>query len=355
MGKTISIISTKGSSGKSAIAIGAFLKLQDEGIEPGYFKAIGDSSSMTTTAKTDKDVGVISKVVARKFAKEEICPHFFHPEYFLDELSPDASEIPDILEKIKDAFDGIQKQTDYMIIEGNHSYAQYRTVELDDLSIAKEFNAEVIIVAPITDDTDMDELLSAHEYANLRGVKIAGVILNGLSKPAEKRIEQYFIPILEKRGITVIGGLKNATQLEKPTIAEIMEAIGGKLISGDFIKVKNHYIDSFLIGAMGSTAALSFFRKGTNQCVITGGDRADIALAAMETSTNLIIFTGNIAPSINVMNKAEEKGIPLVLSASDTFTVSEKVKKIHTHIQPDEIELCRQQVEDNIHWDKWPK
>jgi len=353
MGKTIILLtSTKGSSGKSAIAIGAFLKLQEEGKEPGYFKGIGDSSSMTAKTRTDKDVGVIASVVARKFAKEDLCPHFLHPDYFLDELTPDSSEV---FEKIKDAFHSIEERTDYMIIEGNHNYAQYRTVGLDDLSLANEFKAQVIIVAPIADDTDFDELLTAHEYAKLRGINIAGVILNGLSKPAEKRIEQYFIPILEKREIPVLGGLKNARQLEKPTIAEVMDAIGGKLISGDFIKVKNRYIEGFLIGAMGSTAALSFFRKGTNQCVITGGDRADIALAAMETSTNLIIFTGNIAPSINVMNKAEEKGIPLVLTASDTFTVSEKVKEIHTHIQPDEIELCRQQVEENINWDKWPK
>lgn len=356
MGKTIILLtSTKGSSGKSAIAIGAFLKLQEEGKEPGYFKAIGDSNSMTAKTRTDKDVGIIAAVVARKFAKEEICPHMLHPEYYLDEITPETSEISEILDKIKDAFQSIEKRTNYMIIEGNHSYAQFRSVGLDDITLALEFEAQVIIVAPIDNDTDMDELLTAHEYVKLRGVNIAGVILNGLSKPAEQRIEQYFIPLLEKRGITVIGGLKNARQLEKPTIAEVMDAIGGKLISGDFIKVKNNYIDGFLIGAMGSTAALSFFRRGTNQCVITGGDRADIALAAMETSTNLIIFTGNIAPSINVMNKAEEKGIPLVLTASDTFTVSEKVKEIHIHIQPDEIELCRQQVEDNIHWDKWPK
>ncbi|MHA2001099.1 MAG: AAA family ATPase, partial [Promethearchaeota archaeon] len=314
---TVLLASTKASSGKSAIAIGAFLKIREEGREPGYFKAIGDSSTLNLKTRTDKDVSVISAVVSRKFAKEEICPQFFHPEYYLDEVS--LGQAPEVLDKIKDAYESIKEKTDYIIIEGNHDYTQYRAIGLDDFSIAKEFGAQVILVAPIRDDNDFNEVIAANEYAKLRGLKVAGVILNGLNKPAEIRIEKYYNSILQKLGITIIGGLKNAHQLEKPTIAEIMTAVNARLISGDFIKVKNKFVDGFLIGAMGSAAALSFMRKGMNQCIITGGDRSDIALAALETSTSLIIFTGNIEPTVQVINKAEEKGIPLVLAPADTF------------------------------------
>ena len=143
--------------------------------------------------------------------------------------------------------------------------------------------------------------------------------------------------------------------MEKPTIAEVMAAVDGKLICGDFIKVKNNYISSFMIGAMGADFALSFLRRGKDQCVITGGDRSDIALAAMETSTALIIFTGNIQPAKQIISKAEEKEIPLLLTAGDTLSVVDKIKKIKTHIQPNEIEICRNQVEEHIDWELWPK
>ena len=148
---------------------------------------------------------------------------------------------------------------------------------------------------------------------------------------------------------------RSSKQLEKPTVAEIMDAVQGKMIAGNFIKVKNNIIDGFLIGAMSAEAALSYLRKGVNQCVITGGDRNDVALAALEADTKLIIFTGNIEPAQNVIARAEDKGIPLVIAASDTFTVSEQLRRIHTHIQPNEIQLCKEQVDQYIDWNKIPK
>ena len=37
-----------------------------------------------------------------------------------------------------------------------------------------------------------------------------------------------------------------------------------------------------LVGAMSVESALSYFRRKPNKAVITGGDRADIQLAALE-------------------------------------------------------------------------
>jgi len=97
---------------------------------------------------------------------------------------------------------------------------------------------------------------------------------------------------------------------------------------------------------------VSYLRRGRDKCVITGGDRSDIALAALETSTALIIFTGNIEPAPHIQSKAEEKGIPLIVAPGDTYTVSEQVKKIHTHIQPNEIGICKEQADKYLDWEK---
>lgn len=350
--RSILLTSTKGGSGKSVIAIGAFLKLKETGHKPGYFKPIGDSLSMTPKNRTDKDVSVISAVVARQFSKEQICPQFYNPEYFLDEVLPD--EAPDVMDKIKDAYDTISAKTDFILIEGNHNFNQYCAVDLDDLRMAKEFNSEVIICAPIADDDDLNRVVGTYNYIKSQNIPIAGVILSGTTHNADTRIEKYHKPLLEHLQIKVIGGLKNSRQLEKPTIAEIMEAVNGNLISGEYIKIKNNFIDGFTIGAMGANAAISFMRKQKNQCIITGGDRSDVALGAIETGAGLIIFSGNIDPNQRVISAAEEKGIPLIKSPSDTYTITEQIKKIHTHIQPNEIQLCRDQVEDNVDWDKFP-
>ena len=351
--KPILLCSTKAGSGKSVIAIGMYLKFKEEGINPGYFKAIGDAMDLHPKTKTDKDVNVITAVVARQFSKEEICPQFFNPGFFLDEILPE--EIPGVIDHIKDSFESMKNKTDIIIIEGNHNINQYSAIQLDDIRIAKEFDARVIICSPVKDDNDLNNVVSAYNYLKLNNVNVVGVILNGLSETAYVRIEKYYKPLLHDLGIQVIGGLKKSRQLEKPTVAEIIEAVEGELICGNYIKVKNNLIDGFIIGAMGAESASSYLRKGVNQCVITGGDRADIALAALEASTNLIVFSGNIRPARRVMSVAEEKGIPLVLAPGDTFTISEQLKKIHTHIQPNEIQLCKDEFDKYIDWDKIPK
>lgn len=353
MVKTILLSSTKSGSGKSATAIGLFLKLKDNGFNPGYFKPIGDPTTMEPITKTDKDVNVITALVARKFSKEELCPVFFNSDFFLDEVN--ENEAPPYIEKIKDAYSSIAKKTNYIIVEGNHDLHQFRAIDMDDARWAKEFDADIIICSPVSNDDDINDVIVTYDFYKMLGLKVAGCILNGLNETAYARIAKYHIPLLEKRGITVIGGLHESRQLQKPSVAEVMEAVQGKLICGNYIKVKNNLIGNFIIGAMGSEAALSYLRKSVETCLITGGDRSDIVLAALETNITMIVLTGNLEPSRAVISKAEEKGTPIILTPSDTFTISERIRKIHTHIQPNEIEICKEQVEKYIDFAKIPK
>lgn len=349
----ILLISTKKGSGKSVVAIGTFLKLKENNHNPGYFKPIGDSSTITPKNLTDKDVSVISAVVARKFSKEQLCPQFLNPMFYLDEVLP--KESPEILEKIKDAFDYISDHTDVIIIEGNHDYMQYSSIHLDDISIAQELDARVVICAPVEDDNDLNLILGAYNYCKLKNIPVIGVILSSNKESAENRIEKFYKPLLKTNGIAVLGGLKNSKALEMPTIAEIMDRIDGKMITGDYVKIKNNKVDGFIVGAMGASKAISYIEQGKNLCVITGGDRTDIALSAMETNIAMLVFTGNIRPTQNVIDLAQEKGIPLILASGDTFTITEKLQTIHSDIQPDEIELCYEQVDLNIQWEEFLK
>ena len=63
-----------------------------------------------------------------------------------------------------------------------------------------------------------------------------------------------------------------------------------------------------------------------NKAVITGGDRPDIQLAAMETSTRCLILTGNIRPEAQIISRAEEEGIPILSTHHDTMTTIERIE-----------------------------
>ena len=88
-----------------------------------------------------------------------------------------------------------------------------------------------------------------------------------------------------------------------------------------------------LIGAMGADAALSHFRRRTNKAVFTGGDRVDLQLAALETSTSVLVLTGNIRPAPLVLDRAEDREVPIIMVADDTLTTVERAEGIFGHIR----------------------
>src|SRR5436190_64549 len=123
----------------------------------------------------------------------------------------------------------------------------------------------------------------------------------GLAEPLDF-VQSRVVPFLEKSGIPVFATLVQDPQLSGVTVADLLEHLGGQLIgSQDWL---DKLVEHLLIGAMGAETALSHFRRRTNKAVFTGGDRSDLQLAALETSTSVLILTGNIRPSPSVIDRA---------------------------------------------------
>jgi hypothetical protein len=59
--------------------------------------------------------------------------------------------------------------------------------------------------------------------------------------------------------------------------------------------------------------------------VVTGGDRADIQMAALETSTQCLILTGQLPPQPFILTRAEELEIPILSVDLDTLSTVEIV------------------------------
>ena len=89
----------------------------------------------------------------------------------------------------------------------------------------------------------------------------------------------------------------------------------------------NELVEHLMVGAMSVDSALSYFRRKPNKAVITGGDRPDIQLAALETSTKCVILTGNLRPSPIILGRAEEVGVPMILVRQDTLTAVEVIER----------------------------
>jgi BioD-like phosphotransacetylase family protein len=100
-------------------------------------------------------------------------------------------------------------------------------------------------------------------------------------------------PALERLGIPVYGVLPQA-RLAAISVGELADALGAR-----FLVLPDRrfaLVETLTVGAMTVEAALPRFRRQPNKAVITGGDRTDIQLAALETSTRALILTGNMEP-----------------------------------------------------------
>jgi BioD-like phosphotransacetylase family protein len=74
-------------------------------------------------------------------------------------------------------------------------------------------------------------------------------------------------------------------------------------------------------------------------------------LAAMESDTSCIILTNNILPPSNIISKATDRNIPVLLVATDTYQVAQQVDNMEallTKHDSEKIGLLGQLVKEHV-------
>jgi hypothetical protein len=82
-----------------------------------------------------------------------------------------------------------------------------------------------------------------------------------------------------------------------------------------------------MVGEMVVDSGLDYFGRKAAKAVVVRADRPDMQMAALETSTKCLVLTGGAEPVDYVRYKAEEKGVPLILTKSDTATVVQRIEE----------------------------
>ncbi|MES0360342.1 MAG: DRTGG domain-containing protein, partial [Anaerolineales bacterium] len=137
------------------------------------------------------------------------------------------------------------------------------------------------------------------------------------------------------------------------TVTELIDVLHAKVLTEH--ASLDAYVETLTIGAMTADVALHRFREYTNKAVITGGDRTDIQLAALETSTTCLILTGNLQPSPLIVKQAEDFGVAILLVRDNTMETVEAIERIFgkTRLgQPDKLAEFESLFADNIDFDR---
>jgi hypothetical protein len=350
MAKGIYLCSLEERVGKTLLSIGILQKLKNEGKKVGYYKPIGNPKAPFSN-KADPDVGFLQSCVElTDFPYEVLSPISIPDCYYVDLITAEKKEV--FREKIKKSYEEVSKNYDYIIIEGSPSIKKYIRVGIDDLSVAETIGIdELVYIETESSDKSIDNLFFTKRYFDYRNIKIKGIIFNKIDFDYFPRIEELKEQHINRYDIPIIGIIEKSLQLLSPRVSEIQAAIGGNLLNQSASSAMDNLAETYLVGAMGPQAALKYLRQVKNAAFITGGDRSDLAMAALNEDVSALILTGYIKPDTSVITKANEKNIPIILSPSDTYTTLRNMEKVKPGIQEEELNLVLELVEDNIDWD----
>ena len=230
-----------------------------------------------------------------------------------------------------------QIEADLVLLEGPSNLWEGSIFNLSVPEIAESVDASILLVARYDPLLLVGSLLSARKFL---GDRLLGVVINDIPAQELETAKSTIEPYLENQGIPVLGMIPKDSLLNSVSVREIAKRLDAKVLCCS--EHLDWMVESLIIGAMNVNSALGFFRQRENMAVVTGGDRTDLQMAALETSTHCLILTGRIAPQDLILQRAEDLEIPILSVDSDTLTTVEIVDAAFGKVPIHEVIKVRQ-------------
>jgi BioD-like phosphotransacetylase family protein len=314
------IASVDSFSGKSLTALAIGLELAGAGYRVGYFKPLGTLPREVGKVTTDEDAHFISERLNPGAPLEAICPVLLGPELTQRALSGSIGDLPG---RVRAAYQRVAEGRDIVLVGGIGDLSRGSLLGLSAPQVADLLGARAIVLAKLTAEPMVETAFLARR---LFGERLGGVVFNFVGPDQQESLEGALGRYLEKQGIAVLGAIPRDDLLGAMTVRELTEHLPAKLLCCE--KALDNLIVHFVIGAMGVASAAKYFRQIADKAVITGGDRADIQLAALQTATKAVVLTGNIYPSAPIVARAQQLGVPLLLAPHDTLTTVDRIEAL---------------------------
>ncbi len=336
-------------SGKTATALGIGMKLQEKGLKICYYKPLGYQKGVLKV--DDDDVFLMRSALKLPYPSNVLSPITVNQNYLTTTL---LKENNSILTRLDQALESCTKDCDLVLVDGAFNPCVGASLGADDFSLAKRWQAAVVQILRPEDDFQLDRALIYHNLWQFHQVKVLGCILNNISRKQWDKTKGIYGPILEHNEMEVLGFIPRQLEIAAPTVSELYNALGGEVLTAKD-KMDSLLVEEILVGTMTIEGALGYLRRAPNKALITGGDRSDLALTALETSTSVIIFTGGLYPDVRVLSRAEEKGVPVILVHGDTFTTVENLHSVYRSIHPRNVEaihMVKKMIEKHVRWER---
>jgi len=322
--KALYITSIERFSGKTAVCLALGRRLQREGYNVGYFKPLSTQPWEPTPGRAlDEDADFVRRKLELKESPQDLVGIVLTPKLAQEMRCGCAAR--DLMAEVKAAYERIVPGKDVILLEGGASLREGISLGLGPTMVMKALDAPALVIVRYRDRVSQgDDCVAARLQL---GERLLGTLINAVPPKEMGLAERVCNPCLEKQGIQVFGTLPLQEQLRAISVGELANVLQGEFLA--LPEKQDVLIEHLVVGAMSAEQALPRIRRISGaKAIITGGDRADIQLVAMETATKCMILTGHLRPVPEVLRRAEEIGIPVLLVRGNTMETVEAIERV---------------------------
>jgi phosphate acetyltransferase len=341
MTKTVFIATSEPYSGKSIVALGLVNMLLGKTRKIGYFKPI------VNYAPDEREDALVNSVIsyfnlpisyqdAYAFTRQQAMRQI--------ESESQGQMIDTIIARYKD----LEERYDFTVIEGSDFVGEGTAFEFEaNILIAKNLSAPAIVVVTGENKTTaqvVNSVLTLLRNFEAREVQVLAVVANKVRPEQVDDVKELLRPQLPADIILAV--IPEDKGLENPTMKEIYDNLGGKLLFGE--QYLSNQVDNFVTGAMQVPNFLSHIKE--NVLIVTPGDRGDIIICSLQANLSTsypkvagIVLTAGSEPEEPVRKLIEglQTVVPIISVKTGTFQTTTEIAAVRSRITPDNTKKIR--------------
>lgn len=347
--KSLYVTSVERYSGKTAVCLALGKRFQEDGFKVGYLKPLSLQPWRMAGRIADEDAAFVNEVLGLETDPVDLSPVVVTHELLRVYLT--GQDCGDLMPRVKSASEKAGAGKDLLLLEGGGSLREGYVMGLPTPDVANSLGSKALAIVKYRGEIRlMDDALAAHFRL---GDSMVGIIINRVPADEMDFVMNIARPFIEKQGVPVFGVLPEVRGLAALTVVELTTVLSAQILTQEV--PMDAVVENLTVGAMTAEAALRRFRKQRNKAVITGGDRTDIQLAALETSTSCLVLTGNLEPRPLIIKQATELGVPVLLVRENTMETVEAIDRIFgkTRLgQSAKLKMFQELLTDNLDWER---
>lgn len=333
MATSVYIASIQPRAGKSLAALGLMELASRRASRLGFFRPV-----VSGDPENDREIGLMRS----RYALRQNAEASSGGPYDEARAMAGANRSDELLSRILERYKALERECDFVLCEGTDYTGVGAAFEFEfNARVAAHLGCPVFFVANghgRGPSAIVEDVRAARRAFVREGCPIVATLVNRVAPEQIDELHECFRE--EWPGQDPVYVVPEEESLSHPTLAEIMDSLGGRLIFGDEHRLQR-VASEFMVAAMELPNVLERLKPGT--LVITGGDRADIVLACLTSVRSKafpdiagIVLTGGIDPPepvARLIRGLRRMTVPVIRVADDTFGIATAVHAVRGAIK----------------------